>query len=96
MHRASWPAASGLDADATLIDPTIELLTLVRRAKTEAKQSQRSEVATVQVSAPLTLHDAIDVGRRDLLDAGSILDLVVADGSDELRADVTLAEPASS
>ena len=96
VHRASWPAASGLDADATLIDPTIELLTLVRRAKTEAKQSQRSEVATVQVSAPLTLHDAIDVGRRDLLDAGSILDLVVADGSDELRADVTLAEPASS
>ncbi|MEM9514169.1 MAG: valine--tRNA ligase [Actinomycetota bacterium] len=96
IHRAAWPTPSGPSADAALIDPTIELLTLVRRAKTEAKRSQRSAVAAVEVSVPSALHGAIDAGRRDLLDAGSILELAVADGADELRADVTLAEPAPS
>ena len=55
-----------------LIDPVVEVLTLVRRAKTEAKQSQRSTVESLIVSAPESIHPAIEQGRADLADAGSI------------------------
>ena len=40
VHRAAWPTPTGVDGDRSLIDPTIEVLTLVRRSKTEAKQSR--------------------------------------------------------
>ncbi|MGE5211554.1 MAG: valine--tRNA ligase, partial [Acidobacteriota bacterium] len=95
VHLAPWPTPSG-DAsspfgDPTLADVTIEILTQVRRAKTEAKRSQRAAVATLVVTAPATLHAAIEAGRDDLVDAGSIRDLVVVDG-EEITALVTLAD----
>jgi valyl-tRNA synthetase len=67
------------------------VLTQVRRAKTEAKRSQRAVVETLVVTAPPTLHAAIDAGRNDLVDAGSIRDLAVVDG-DTLATVVTLAD----
>ncbi len=72
IHRAAWPTATAAGGDPTLIDPAVEVLTLVRRAKTEAKQSQRSTVESLTVSAPESMHEAIDHGRADLADAGSI------------------------
>ena len=71
--------------------PTIEVLTQVRRAKTEAKRSQRVPVETVVVTAPDSLHAAIEAGRNDLVDAGSIRDLQVVSG-DALSTAVTLAD----
>ncbi len=50
IHAADWPTPSGLGGDPSLVDPTIEALTLVRRAKTEAKVSQRAEVESVRIS----------------------------------------------
>ena len=73
-----------------MIDPTIELLGHVRRAKTEAKVSQRAGVASLQVGAPAGIHAALSAGRADLLDAGSILQLTVAD-ADVLGCAVELA-----
>ena len=67
-----------------------EVLSEVRRAKTEAKQSQRAEVAELRVWAPAGLHAAIDAGRGDLADAGSILEISVHDG-EQLRCEVVLA-----
>jgi valyl-tRNA synthetase len=77
-----------------LVDATIEVLTLVRRAKTEAKSSQRASVETLVVSAPPELHAALEAGRADLVDAGSIEDLSIIDG-DTLATAVTLAPAAS-
>ncbi len=95
VHLAAWPITSG-DAsapfgDPTLADVTIEILTQVRRAKTEAKRSQRAAVATLVVEAPSALHAAIDAGRSDLVDAGSIRDLELVDG-DTVTTVVTLAD----
>ena len=97
LERAprAWPIPSG-DAsapfgDPTLADVTIEILTQVRRAKTEAKRSQRAAVASLVVTAPVALHAAIDAGRDDLVDAGSIRDLVVVEG-DAVTTTVTLAD----
>jgi hypothetical protein len=42
------------------------------------------------VSAPDELHAALEAGRADLVEAGSILELTVERG-DALRSDVTLA-----
>ncbi|RLE17648.1 MAG: valine--tRNA ligase, partial [Actinobacteria bacterium] len=90
IHRASWPSPSGLGGDPSLIDSTVEVLTRVRRAKTEAKQSQRAKVALLVIGAPDALVEALEQGRSDLIDAGSILDLEVTNGS-ELTTAVTLA-----
>ena len=94
VHLAAWPTVVGSDAapfgDAALIDPTIEVLTLVRRAKTEAKRSQRAAVESLDVTAPAALHAALDAGRADLVDAGSIRSLQWIDG-DTLATRVELA-----
>ena len=81
IHRASWPVPTALGGEPGLIDPVVEVLTLVRRAKTEAKQSQRSTVESLIISAPASIHSAIEQGRADLADAGSIttLDLEVGE-----------------
>jgi valyl-tRNA synthetase len=92
IHSSTWPTPSNLDGDATLIDPTIEVLTQVRRAKTEAKQSQRAKVESLLISAPSELHEELALGQTDLVDAGSVLSLEIATGA-ALTTDVTLAPP---
>jgi valyl-tRNA synthetase len=95
VHLAAWPTPSGDGAtpfgDPTLADVTIEVLTQVRRAKTEAKRSQRAAVESLVVSAPSALHAAIEAGRDDLVDAGSIRNLQVVDG-DTVTTVVTLSD----
>jgi len=93
VHTAPWPLTTALGGDAALIDPAVEVLTLVRRAKTEAKLSQRAEVTALTVHAPAAVHAALEAGRTDLVDAGSILDLTVVE-ADQLTTDVELAVPA--
>jgi len=92
VHAAAWPTPSDTDgADPALVDVTVEVLTQVRRAKTEAKQSQRATVESLVVTAPEATHAALAAGRSDLLDAGSIRDLTVQAG-DQVSTVVTLAE----
>jgi valyl-tRNA synthetase len=92
IHSSAWPTPSNLGGNATLIDPTIEVLTQVRRAKTEAKQSQRAKVESLLISAPNELHEELALGQTDLVDAGSVLSLEIATGA-TLATDVTLAPP---
>jgi valyl-tRNA synthetase len=80
VHRASWPTPTGLGGDAALLDPVVEIMTLVRRAKTEAKVSQRADVATLTVSAPEELHAVIEQARADLSDAGTIRHFEITGG----------------
>ena len=67
VHVAAWPTPIGSDSqpfgDPTLADVTIEVLTQVRRAKTEAKRSQRAAVESLVVTAPTSLHPALERGR---------------------------------
>jgi valyl-tRNA synthetase len=95
VHLAPWPTTSGDPTapfgDPTLADITIEILTQVRRAKTEAKRSQRAVVEHLVVTAPAALHAAIDAGRSDLADAGSIRDLQLVEG-ETVTTVVTLAD----
>ena len=95
IHLAAWPTTSGEAGtpfgDPVLADITIDVLTQVRRAKTEAKRSQRAVVESLVITAPGALLAAIDAGRNDLVDAGSIRDLEVVDG-DTVSTVVVLAD----
>ncbi len=90
VHRSAWPAPLGVDGDAGAVDPVIEVLGRVRRAKTEAKRSQRSPVEAVRVVAPAGERAALELGRLDLIDAGSIEELELVEG-ETLDCEVRLA-----
>jgi valyl-tRNA synthetase len=95
VHAAGWPSALGVGGDAGLLDPGLldpvcAIMGEVRRAKTESKQSQRATVAELRVWAPPAMHAAIEAGRADLIDAGSIVELTLQAG-DELRCETVLS-----
>jgi valyl-tRNA synthetase len=93
IHAARWPTTTGLGGDTAVLDPIIEVLTLVRRSKTEAKVSQRADVASLTVRAPGELHPVIELGRADLCDAGTIKEFRAVAG-EALSCDVVLAPTA--
>jgi valyl-tRNA synthetase len=97
VHRAGWPTADELTGSSPVdhgwLDPLCDVLAAVRRAKTEAKVSQRAEVERLEVHGPAAVHDAIGRARTDLVAVGSIraIDSVPAD---DLQCVVHLAPPA--
>ncbi|MCU1396490.1 MAG: valS, partial [Ilumatobacteraceae bacterium] len=80
IHLAAWPAAEDSGGDAELLDVVCEIVAQVRRAKTEAKVTQRASVSRLTVSAPAAAHAAIEAGRSDIADAGSILAFDIVSG----------------
>jgi valyl-tRNA synthetase len=96
VHAADWPTPVGIGADDVL-DPVLEVLAQVRRAKTEAKVSQRAVAERVNVAAADAtdaVRAALSAGEGDLRNAGSITELVLIAG-DDLSCQVTLAPVAS-
>ena len=52
VHSHPWPSPAGGAGDSAMLDPVGEVLATIRRTKTEAKTSQKTEVATVVVGGP--------------------------------------------
>ncbi|MGY1839191.1 MULTISPECIES: valine--tRNA ligase [unclassified Modestobacter] len=94
VHRALWPAAPELPTGGDPAVPAVaaEVLSGVRKAKSDAKASMRADVATTTVTAPEARVAAIEAARGDLVDAGRIAELSIVAGEGPLRVDVTLAE----
>ena len=96
VHRQPWPevgelrAAAG-GADPIVLEVTFQVLGQVRRAKSEAKLSQRTPVARVVIRDTPERVRALRVAEDDLRDAGSIAELTY-EAADELEVEVTLAE----
>ncbi len=91
VHRAAWPTTAAMpNGDAALLDVVLGVLAHVRRAKTEAKVTQRAEVALVAITAPANVHAALQAGFADLTEAGSIASITVETG-DEMGVAVVLA-----
>ncbi|GIF03136.1 hypothetical protein Asi03nite_06740 [Actinoplanes siamensis] len=93
VHRAPWPAAGEF---APALDPTLPdglltlagtVLGLVRKAKSEARQSMRSEVARLVLSGPA---EAFELVGRDVLAAGAIREVSVSAADGPLSASVEL------
>ena len=89
VHSQPWPT-TGAAGDTAMLDPVCEVLAAVRRAKTEAKASQKASVSLLVVHAPTELHSAIAAAEGDLCDAGSIAAVEYAAAA-ALSCTVTLA-----
>src|SRR4051794_7332370 len=91
VHSESWPDTEslGVDGDAAMLAPVSEVLAIVRRAKTEAKLSQRATVDELVLTGPAETLTAIEACRADLAEAGGIKEFTVSDG-DALAAEVRL------
>ncbi|MFZ0325303.1 MAG: valine--tRNA ligase [Actinomycetes bacterium] len=98
VHRASWPVADQVGAltpasDGLTLQRASEVLAAVRKAKSEAKTSMRTEVAAVTVTGSADQIEQVRVAADDLRAAGRIseLELLVANtGAAELAVAVTL------
>ncbi len=95
VHRTGWPAADELralagDGDPGALRATSVALSGVRKAKSAAKLSMRSDVSAVVVRGPQRLVDLVETAASDLQAAGRVGELTFANGSDEITVDVTL------
>ena len=105
IHRAHWPTITetlaGFNAAPDVVDDLdaiCEVLGVIRRTKTEAKVSQRAEVAKLVVTAEAKTVSMLQANLLDLRNAGSLqeIEFVVSDSNSEptnLSAQVTLAAP---
>jgi len=101
IHNASWPTTFELTGDIASPDDSVivaicDTLALIRRAKTEAKVSQRAVVTHATVTATPGQIAIIRRGFGDITDAGSVQQVEFSETSDvTVTVDVTL-ETASS
>lgn len=101
VHRAPWPAVVAVDdGDTTLLATVGDALSGIRKAKSEAKVKQRTQVLTATVTAGDVQAAQLAAGLGDLKAAANALELTVAVGEGELTvSDVELApaeEPAQA
>ncbi len=95
VHRSAWPSAEGVrglagDGDAAALRATSIALSGVRKAKSDAKLSMRTDIAAVVVRGPERLIHLVQLAAPDLRAAGRVGELTFVDGADELAVDVTL------
>lgn len=78
VHRAPWPERNELHGTGftvqpdSFLDPVCATLGEIRRAKTEAKVSQRAVVSNVVITGSETAIEAITNAWPDIADAGSV------------------------
>lgn len=94
VHRAQWPTAVEIDGDTTLLATVGTALSGVRKAKSEAKVKQRTEVISATITASESLTTQLKAGLGDLKAASNARELTLVAGEGELTvSDVVLAAP---
>jgi len=90
VHTAPWPTPPVDVAPTGLRALVSEALIGIRRAKTDAKASQKTEVASATIAGPALLEDA----REDLRAVGRIAELRFTDADEVAVSSIVLAEEA--
>ncbi|MFC8409012.1 valine--tRNA ligase [Arthrobacter sp. NPDC057259] len=92
VHRAQWPAAVEVDGDTTLLSSVGAALGGIRKAKSEAKVKQRTEVLSAAITGSESLVQQLRAGLGDLKAAANARELTLIAGDGELAvSDVVLA-----
>ncbi len=96
VHRASWPDPDEVitwagDVDAAVMADASTVLAGVRRAKSEAKTSMRTEVSLATVTGPQASLDRVHHAAPDLRASGRIAELRLVPGGGGLSTTVELA-----
>ena len=95
VHLAEWPTPPVSEAPSGLLAATSAALIGIRRAKTDAKASQKADVLSATLSAPAEQLDLLRAATGDLCAVGRIADLTLVEGDEISVGDVQLAEPAA-
>jgi valyl-tRNA synthetase len=88
VHTATWPTPSGRAEPSGLLGIVSEALIGIRRAKTDAKASQKTEVTSATISGPALLEAAIG----DLKAVGRIASASFVVSTDVSVTDIVLAD----
>jgi valyl-tRNA synthetase len=97
VHRAAWPVvddalAADRSGDAALLSTVATALSAVRKAKSDAQVSMRTDVQSAAVTASATQVAQIQAAEGDLKGAGRIAELTYAEADQPLTVEVVLAE----
>jgi valyl-tRNA synthetase len=84
IHRAEWPEPLPVEGDLGMLATVGLALSGIRKAKSEAKVKQRTEVLTATVSASAAQLAQLEGGLPDLRAAANARDLRLEESSDEL------------
>ncbi|GAA2889180.1 valine--tRNA ligase [Microbacterium esteraromaticum] len=95
IHTAAWPEPLGIEGDPAVLTTASEALIGIRRAKTEAKASQKTPVATATIAAPAAKVEALRAAADDLRAVGRIAELTFAE-ADELAVTAIELAPVES
>ena len=98
IHRSAWPTseplrdlAGGHDDEASrTMSVAADVLSALRKVKSDAKVSMRTEIASATITDTQERLAAFERVRADVLDAGKVASVETAEGS-ELAVDATLA-----
>jgi valyl-tRNA synthetase len=91
IHTAPWPEPREIAGDTTVLSAVGSALVGVRRAKTEAKASQKTPVAHVTIAGPAELVAAIRLAEGDLKAVGRIAEIAYAEADELTVSEITLA-----
>ncbi len=99
VHRAPWPSAEPLrtSADPAVVGAAGSALAALRKVKSEAKLSMRTEITAVDLAVPAALRPGVEVSLDDIRAAGRVtgtLTLVDSDGETCVARDAVLVPPA--
>lgn len=84
VHTAPWPEASGIAGDPAVLTAASAALIGIRRAKTEAKASQKTPVAVLALRADAATIDRLRRAEGDLRAVGRIDQLQLLGGDGDL------------
>ncbi|TFD13741.1 valine--tRNA ligase [Cryobacterium sp. TMT4-10] len=95
IHHAAWPVQSelsgGQGGNVALLDLSSRALTGIRRAKTDAKASQKTDVESAVISGTAAEIALLRQAAADLSAVGRISELVFIEGSELAVTDIVLA-----
>ena len=82
VHHATWPSVDELPAHGSVDVLSVASAALIgiRRAKTDAKASQKTEVSAAVIQAPATQLGSLKAAADDLKAVGRIAELEIVEG----------------
>jgi len=95
VHTAVWPTVGelGTIGDSSILEPIGEILSQIRRSKTDAKTSQKAVVVEAVLTASAEVLAVFELGRSDLGEAGSVAHWVTVVAASETSVRATLSAP---
>ena len=79
IHTAAWPEPVGIEGDPAVLSAVSDALIGIRRAKTEAKASQKTAVTRMTIAGPAASVALVQLAEGDLMAVGRIAEITYED-----------------